>query len=230
MKLETNGDLKKILRKSLNLEENNSLQESYVAQQKTFESKTETLSKQAHESHIELYSGYLNKFNQVSAQLDSVDRKSANSNASDFRSLKLDEIHNINGIYLHELFFANVGANNSAIHVDSLSYMRLDRDFGGFDRWQADFIATGLSSREGWVACCLSTYLKRYINVMIDGHTTNIPFGCFPIIVVDMWSHSYYRDFLNDKGKYLRKMMAELNWDIVENRFERAEKIVEALR
>jgi superoxide dismutase len=45
-----------------------------------------------------------------------------------------------------------------------------------------------------------------------------------------MWSHSYYRDFLNDKGKYLRKMMAELNWDIVENRFERAEKIVEALR
>jgi len=228
MTLVTNGDLKKIIRKSLTLDDD--LNEAYVAQKKTFESKTETISKQALDSHLELYSGYIEKFNEVSAKLDSVDRKSANSNSSDVRSLKLDETYNMNGIYLHELYFANTGAVNSAIHIDSLSYMRLDRDFGGFDRWQADFIATGMASREGWVACCLSTYLKRYINVMIDGHSNNIPFGCFPIIVMDMWSHSYYKDYLKDKGKYIRKMMAELNWDIIETRFERAEKIIEALK
>lgn len=47
----------------------------------------------------------------------------------------------MNGSYLHELYFANIADSQSRISMDSLSYMRLNRDFGTFDNWQRDFIA-----------------------------------------------------------------------------------------
>ena len=41
------------------------------------------------------------------------------------------------------MYFENISDLNSTVSVDSLSYMRLARDFGTFDDWQKDFIACG---------------------------------------------------------------------------------------
>ena len=39
------------------------------------------------------------------AELDTADRDAADSNGSQYRSLKIDETYNMNAIYLHELYF-----------------------------------------------------------------------------------------------------------------------------
>ena len=228
----TNGDLKKTIRRSMGLEkdEAQALQESYVAEPKTFQQNTELLSDSAKTAHIALYNKQVVKFNETSAKLDTANRKASDANGSEFRSLKTAEAHNMNGVYLHELHFANIGDPHSMLNADTLPYMRLDRDFGGFDAWQADFIACGLAACDGWVMTCFNTYLKRYINVVIDANTIGIPVGCFPVVVVDMHEHAYYKDYMTEGGKYLRKMMSQLNWRTIENRFERSERIMDALR
>lgn len=225
----TNGDLKRTIRRAMNLEEE-SLQEAFVAEPKTFKQNTDKLTEANKQAHVELYQKYIAKFNEVSAMLDTADRKASDCNGSEYRSLKQQEVFNMNAIYLHELFFANIGDPQSSLHADSLTYMRFDRDWGGFDNWQADFIAAGMAASEGWVCTVFSTYLKRYINIVVDGHTQGIPVGCYPVVVVDMWAHTYYKDYLTERGKYLRKMMSQLNWKIIENRIERAERIKDALR
>ena len=183
----TNGDLKKTIRKSLGVtNDEEKLDEAYVAEPKTFQQNTELLSEASKSAHIALYGKQIEKFNETSAKIDTVNRKASDSNGSDFKALKCAEMHNMNGIYLHELFFANIGDPNSQLHADSLPFMRLDRDFGGFDRWQSDFIACGMAASEGWVVTCFSTYLKRYINIVVDGNLQGIPMGCFPVVVVDM--------------------------------------------
>ena len=65
---------------------------------------------------------------------------------------------------------------------------------------------------------------------MIDLHSDNVPVGVIPIIVIDMWEHSYYRDYLNNSKTYVVAMMKQLNWKVIESRFKRTEKIAQALK
>jgi len=203
--------------------------EAYVVQTKKFDVKTESLSEKSKKAHQELMDGYIKALNEVSAQLDTADRESSNPNNSTFRSLKVDEAHNINASFLHGMFFDNIGSLSSKVTVDSISYMRLARDFGDFNKWQKDFIACGLAARNGWVVTCYNTFLKRYINVVVDLHSGNVPFGCMPVIVVDCWEHTYYRDYLKDRKSYIFAMMKELNWDKIEERFDKTERVAKVM-
>lgn len=206
------------------------LDESYVATPKPYKQVTEFISQKTKDAHVELYKGYIETLNKVSSELDSVDTENADSRHSAYRSLKLDEAYNLNATWLHELFFANCFDPNSEIYMDSMAFMRLQRDFGTFDAWQKDFIACARSAGEGWAVCGYNMFLKRHVNTIISHHSCDIQVGFYPLIVVDMWSHSYFRDYLGDKNSYITAMMRELNWVSIEERFNKAEKIAEVLK
>ena len=207
----------------------NVISEAYVTQAGKFDLKTELLSQKTKKAHQELLEGYVKELNAISSKLDGVDKSAANLNNSQFRSLKIDETYNLNAAFLHGLYFQNISDLSSQVTVDSLTYMKLSRDFGTFDRWQEDFIACGLSARNGWVVTIYSTQLKRYINTIIDLHSQNVMIGMQPIIVIDCWEHSYYRDYLKDRNTYLYGMMKELNWSVIEERIKVSEKIHKTL-
>jgi Fe-Mn family superoxide dismutase len=209
-----------ILKQSSNI-----IKESYVTQAGKFDLKTELLSEKTKKSHQALLEGYVKELNEISAKLDSADTSEANLNNSEFRSLKIDETYNLNAAFLHGLYFQNISDLNSQVSTDSLSYMKLSRDFGTFDKWQEDFIACSLSARNGWAVTLYSTQLKRYVNTVIDLHSQNVMIGMQPLIVIDCWEHSYYRDYLKDRKTYVFAMMKELNWNVIEERFKQAEKI-----
>ena len=190
----TKGDVIQTIRTSLGLpsSDENVLSESFVVQTPIFTLQTDLLSKKTVQAHLELLDGYVEAINHVSAELDGVDRESANANDSRFRSLKIDETYNLNASFLHGLFFGNIADPHSQVTMDSLAYLRLERDFGTFDAWQKDFIACAMSSRSGWAVTVYNTFLNRYINVVVDLHSLNVPLASFPVIVLDMWEHAYW--------------------------------------
>ena len=103
--------------------------------------------------------------------------------------------------------------------------MRIERDFGSFDEWQKDFIACGLSARSGYVITAYNIYLKRYMNFVIDDEAKNVPIGTHPVIVLDTSEGAYYRDYVDDQKTYILAMMKEFNWESIEGRFKKAEKM-----
>ena len=206
------------------------LSEAYVALPKKFTLNTELLGPKTKHAHEEKYQAYIKALNSVSAKLDVAERKNVSANTSPYRALKGDEVRNMNAVYLHELYFANISDVHSQIDMDTLSYMRLERDFGTFDDWQFDMIAAAMASRDGWAVTAYSTFLQRYITFFIDEHDQGIPVGCYPIIVIDVWEHAYFRDYLNDRKAYIFAMLKELRWDVIEERVKRAEKIALAVR
>lgn len=230
-------DLKKIVTESVESvirpvvkdEKANVVSEAYVAQQKHFPQVSEYVSQKTKDAHDELYKGYIKTLNEISAKIDNVSKDSG-ANSSDYRSLKVDEAHNLNAVWLHELYFANCFDPHSEVYMDSLAYMRLERDFGSFEEWQKHFVACALSAREGWVVCGYNVFLRRYVNMLIDSHSHNLMMGIVPVLVVDMWSHSYYKDYLNDKNSYIASQMRSFNWGVIEERFKRCERIDGALK
>ena len=227
------SDIKKLINEAIDeaLSDNKEeiIKEAYVTQAAKFDLKTELLSSKTKAAHQQLLEGYSKKLNEVSAKLDGCDKSGANLNHSEFRSLKIDEIYNHNAAFLHGLYFENISDLNSQINMNSLSYMKLSKDFGTFDAWQEDFVACCLSARNGWAVTFYNPYLKRYINTVIDLHSTNVMIGMMPVIVMDCWEHSYYRDYLKDRKSYVFGMMKELNWNVIEDRIKKSEKLSKIL-
>jgi len=206
-------------------QESKVVNEAYVTQANKFDLQTELLSSKTKDAHQKLLEGYSKKLNEVSAKIDGCDKGSANLNHSEFRGLKVDETYNHNAAFLHGLYFENISDLNSQINMNSLSYMKLSRDFGTFDAWQEDFVACCLSARNGWAVTFYNPYLKRYINTVIDLHSTNVMIGMMPVIVMDCWEHSYYRDYMSNRKAYVFGMMKELNWGVIEDRIKKSEKL-----
>ena len=222
--------IKAHLRKENALPDVDKLDESYVAQQKQFKQVSEFVSQKTKDAHTDLYKGYIESLNSASSKLDTADRTNVNSRHSDYRSLKLDETYNLNATWLHELYFANCFDPHSEVVMDSLAYLKLQRDFGTFDDWQRDFMACALASGSGWAVLGYHMFLKKYVNFMVSHHSGDVPVGFYPVIVMDMWEHAYYKDYLNDKKSYLIAQMRELNWQVIEDRFKRAEAIATVVK
>jgi Fe-Mn family superoxide dismutase len=225
-----NSDISRIINESLKTDTDKRLNESLVAQEKQFNLATEFQSGATKKAHEGLYQKYLETFNRISAELDTADRSAASSNGSVYRSLKEDETYNMNAVYLHELYFANISDLASNIGMDSLTFMRFSRDFGDFDKWQNDFIACCLSSRCGWAITYYNIYTQTYMNTFMDLHSLQVPVGCIPVLVMDVWQHAYYKDYLSDVKTYTYAMMKEINWSTVEERVKRAEKIAVVIK
>jgi Fe-Mn family superoxide dismutase len=206
------------------------LEEAYVAEPKVFKQVSEFSTQKTKDAHDGLYKGYVEALNKISAQIDSADRTAADSKHSNYRSLKIDETYNLNATWLHELYFANAFDPHSEITMDSLSFMRLERDFGTFEDWQRDFIACAMSSGNGWAVCGYHMFLQRYVNTFITSHSCDVMLGLYPIIVIDMWEHAYYRDYLSDKKSHLVARMREFNWNVIEERVQKAESIASVLK
>jgi len=200
------------------------LTEALILMPKSFVLKTEFLSSTTKENHFKLYKSYVDSFNNISARLDSASRTDAeNPNNSEFRRLKLDEQANLNAAKLHELYFNNISDVHSEIRMDSVPYMRLSRDWGTFEAWQFDFRACAMAATEGWAVVYWEPMKQRYVNVVIEGHTNNIPVMGVPVLVIDTFHHAWFRDHPGDKMNYVNAMMREINWNLVEARMAVAE-------
>ena len=204
------------------------INEAYVTQAKKYELTTELLSERTKGAHQKILEAHVEKLNALSAALDTAERELADVNNSKLRSLKEDEIYNLNAAFLHAFYFENIGDMNSVVNMDSIAFMRLERDFGSFDDWQKDFIACALSSRNGWVITVYNFLLGRYMNVVVDLHDKGIPIGSYPIVVVDCWEHAYFRDYLGDKKSYVYAMMKELRWPQIEQRIKKVETMIKS--
>jgi Fe-Mn family superoxide dismutase len=201
------------------------LSESYVVQAKKYDINTDMLSEKAIAANVENLHAYVEALNDVSAKLDSVDRSESNTKDSSFRGIKQEETYNLNGSFLSAYYFDNIADPTSKITMDSLTFMRLTRDFGTFEDWQKDFIACGMASRNGWVCTVYNGFLNRYMNIFVDGNEMGIPMSSVPIIVLSVQDRAYFRDYLNDRRKYIFAMMKELNWDLIDLRVKRADKL-----
>ena len=170
-----------------------------------------------HDTH---YAGYVNKRNEVELELSKADRGKANANYSGFRSLKLEETWNGNGMLLHELYWETMGGDGKCGN-DTRIMKKLTEDFGSFQAWKDDMLATAKSGR-GWAVLCVDLFSDGKLrNFLFDAHNQGGIVGSVPILVIDVFEHAYYHKFGPDRGAYLNAFMDNIDWKKVDERFGR---------
>ena len=96
----------------------------------------------------------------------------------------------------------------------------------GFDRWQAEFAATGkaLGGGSGWVILAYSARDKRLYNHWSADHSM-APAGSVPLLALDMYEHAYAIDYGADAGAYVDAFMKIVKWPNAERLYREAIRV-----
>lgn len=174
------------------------------------------VSKQQYDVHLALYEGYINKTNEIWVELQtSAEREKANATYSKYRGLKKGETYALNGVILHELYFANLGGTNNT--PSGVTLELINQYFGSYEDWQKDFIACGKAAR-GWAILGFDQRSNKLINILCDSHDEGNVCNAYPLIVMDVYEHAYFIDYQNKKADYIDRFIQDINWDAVNRR------------
>jgi superoxide dismutase, Fe-Mn family len=169
--------------------------------------------------HFKLYEGYVNNSNAVLQKIQ--DFSSAEQNRTpEFAGLKRILGWEFNGMLLHEYYFENLGGDKPLNENDPL-YLKMKQDFGSYDRWKADFVATGLMRGIGWVITYIEPKSGRLINEWINEHDLGHLSGATPLLVMDVFEHAYITQFGLDRAKYIEIFFNNTAWNVVSKRFNK---------
>jgi Fe-Mn family superoxide dismutase len=103
--------------------------------------------------------------------------------------------------------------------------------FGGFGHWEEQFRATGtsLAGGSGWAILDLNLHTGQLRTYWSGQHSQAVALGA-PLLVMDMYEHAYQMDFGAAAPKYVDAFFANIKWDEVSRRYDRAIAAHRAIR
>ena len=137
-----------------------------------------------------------------------------------YGDLKREELVRTGSVILHEHYFDNLGGDGRA----NGPALKLITDwFGGCEAWNVEFtkIANGLAGGSGWVILAYNLHTGELHNYWAWDHMHNVPMGR-PLLVLDMYEHSYHLDYGAAAAKYVEAFMENVDWHEVNRRVEGA--------
>jgi len=179
------------------------------------------ISKKTVEDHLKLYTGYVNKYNEIQEKLAALtdeDYTKANQVYSSIRELKTELSFAWGGVVNHEIYFNHLGGNGGTANSKLLE--QINQDFGSFEAFKKDLKATGLAAR-GWVFTGWNKREGRLFNYLSDSQNTYMMWGVKPILALDTYEHAYFGDFGVNRAGYIDSFLENLDWKKIEERFEK---------
>jgi len=124
----------------------------------------------------------------------------------------------------HSVFWTNMSPDGGDKPVGDLA-ARIDADFGSFDKFRAQFEANALGVQgAGWSVLTWDMVAQKLYIVQHFDHQGNVPICMVPLLMLDMWEHSYYLQYKNDKATFVKQWWNIVSWADVQARFEKASK------
>ncbi|GGM16088.1 superoxide dismutase [Promicromonospora citrea] len=145
--------------------------------------------------------------------------------AGDLAAVNLHEKNlafNLGGHTNHTVFWHNLSPEGGGEPEGELAAAIADQ-FGSFAAFQAHFaaVATGIQG-SGWAVLGWDAVGQRLAVFQLFDQQANVPLGITPLLMLDMWEHAFYLDYLNVKADYVKAFWNLASWQDVAARLERA--------
>ena len=174
------------------------------------------------EEHLKLYKGYVANANLI---LEKIAEYMADSekNAYVLGELQRRFSFEFNGMRNHEYYFASLEGGAKALPDGSALKAAIEKQAPSFDVWLAGFKALALTRGIGWAVLYWDKEMQQLTHSWVDEQHLGQLNGLSPVLMLDMWEHSYVLDYLpSGKKKYVEDFFANLNWEVIENNFSKA--------
>jgi Fe-Mn family superoxide dismutase len=129
---------------------------------------------------------------------------------------------NLGGHVNHSVFWTNLSPDGGDKPTGELA-AAIDEYFGSFDGFQKHFTAAAAGVQgSGWSILAWDSIGARLVVVQLYDQQSNIALGLVPIVMLDVWEHAYYLDYLNVRADYIKAWWNIVNWADAAERLARA--------
>ncbi len=126
---------------------------------------------------------------------------------------------------LHTIFWTNLTNKKSEPTGDLLK--RIEKDFGSYEKLKTYIAKTSKDvDGNGWGILGYQPYTDKLSIMQCENHEKLTQWGVIPLLVIDVWEHSYYLKYKNKRNDFVDAMMNIINWDNVAERLSVASKLV----
>ncbi len=154
--------------------------------------------------------------------LDLLEEARAKNDFTWVNKLQKDLAFHLAGHINHSIFWKNLAPVNSDRPQGELA-AAINEFFGSFEAFQAHFNASAMGIQgSGWSFLAWDVLGQRLIIEQLYDQQGNIVPTSVPLLMLDMWEHAFYLDYVNVKGDYVKAFWNIINWSDVKARFEAA--------
>lgn len=147
---------------------------------------------------------------------------SNNLETVDYWTKKLS--YHLSSHILHSIFWTNLTNKATAPTGDLLK--RIENDFGSYDKLKAYLAQTSKNvDGNGWGILGYQPYTDKLTILQCENHEKLTQWGVIPLLVIDVWEHSYYLKYKNKRGDFVDALFNIINWDNSAQRLDEAIRI-----
>ena len=194
---------------------------------KTFNLSTLTgLSEKQIKAHLALYEGYVKHVNLIMEKIkalkeaDVEDAGSTEGNAYLIAELRRRFAFEFDGMRMHEYYFEQFEGSQTSLTIGGAFGKAIAEKYG--EQGLVAHIKEVAGSRGiGWVVLYSDPVAKTLHTVFVNDHEMGALAGLPIVLALDLWEHAYMVDYVPaEKKNYIDAFFANLNWSVVEKRFE----------
>ena len=175
------------------------------------------ISQESIDLHLGLYAGYVKHVNVIR------DKIAAYSNDQENNGYAIAEMQRrlgfeFGGMKNHEYYFSQFEGGAKPLPDGSVKDM-ITAQWGDFDTWLQRFKTVASTRGVGWAMLYFDKDTNQLVQTWVDEQHLGQLANAHIILALDMWEHSYMRDYLPaQKGEYIDAFFKNLNWEVVASR------------
>lgn len=185
----------------------------------------EGLSEKQIKVHLALYEGYVKHVNLIMETLKgyaAYGDKATEGDKFAVAELRRRFAFEFDGMRMHEYYFEQFEGGVQAFSDGALASAAAEK-YGSKDGLVAHIKEVAGSRGIGWVVVYADPKANTIHTVFVNDHELGQLAGLPILLALDLWEHAYMVDYVPaEKKNYIDAFFANVNWSVVEKRFEAA--------
>jgi Fe-Mn family superoxide dismutase len=180
------------------------------------------------EEHLKLYKGYVTNTNGVIEKMSTLSQeffKDGIDNSYLIAELFRRFSFEYNGMRNHEIYFSSLSGGPKPLNPESKLAKKIIKDCMSIEIFLMGFKNIALTRGVGWAVLWYDKKDARLLASWVDEQHLGQLNGCEMILALDMWEHAFVYDYpTSEKKKYIEAFFANLNWEAIEENFNKAQE------
>ena len=170
------------------------------------------------------HQGYVDKLNLALEKHPKLFERSVEELLADLNSIPEDirtAVRNFGGGHANHSLFWSCMAPKAGGEPSGKTLDAIKKNFGSFEEFKKQFSDKAMTLFGSGYAWLVSNGDKLEIMTTKD-QDSPLSIGKKPLLVIDLWEHSYYLKFQNRRNEYVGAWWNLVNWEMVERNYENA--------
>ena len=167
-----------------------------------------------------IYSSYIDKLNKLLKKNNYKGNYSFNELVDKIDMFPLEDmgeiLYNLGGALNHKLYFYEISDKGNNIPYGEI-LKDINKYFGSYDNFKKEFIKKALNLVGSGYTFLVMDKRGNLQIINTSNEDTPYSYGFIPIIVLDLWEHSYYLKYTTNKEAYINNWFNLLDFKKINN-------------